>query len=231
MRYKILIVCIVFVLPVAAQENYTLFFEPEIKLEYRISSKYSHSFGIENRNFVYNDATYNFSIKHLEFSHTSEYALNSNQSLAVGIQYRFEKNFKPTEENEFRFLQAFEWGIDKTLFSMEQKIRTEQRFYSSTSKYRLRYELGLTFPLNRSNRALNNVEKNTVYIKAETETLFEIAKTQKPELEQRLSSVFGWQFGSSTGFEIGLQYRLADYTQNIGHELFLITGVEIELKR
>ncbi|WP_431134146.1 DUF2490 domain-containing protein [Psychroserpens mesophilus] len=202
-----------------AQESLTLFFEPEVEFNYNITSKYSHSFGIENRNYIYRMDDFQYQVKHLEFAHTSTYALNETQALSLGLQYRFEEHFIASEENEFRLLQAFEWASSSSQLNLKQELQTELRFFKSTTKYRLRYELGLKFPLSKTNN----------YIITETESLFEIAKTQKPELEQRLSLMHGWSFNPKTSLEIGLQYRLADYIQNSEHELFLVCSYEIDL--
>ena len=40
--------------------------------------------------------------------------------------------------------------------------------------------------------------------------------------------VFGWQF-QNYNLEVGAQYRLSDFTQEIGHELFFVTGLNISL--
>jgi len=207
---------------IIAQQNNTMFFEPEIGLEYRVNSKYKHSFNMENRNFIYQNADFEYQVKHLEFSHTSEFLLKENKSIGMGIQYRFEENFIDKEENEFRLLQEYSWNQLNANTALGQQLKNEQRFYNSTTKYRLRYEIKLKILLE-----YNNPE--AAYFKTETETLFEVAKTQKPEYEQRLSVLMGWQIHKKNNLEIGLQYRMADYTQNLGHELFLTTSFNVSL--
>ncbi|MGJ8594154.1 MAG: DUF2490 domain-containing protein [Aquaticitalea sp.] len=202
-----------------AQDNLTLFFEPEITLDYRVSTNYAQSLSIENRNFVYRNEDFSYDVKHLEIAHTSEFLLTENKTIGLGIQYRFEKNFEASEENEIRLVQEYSWDVEKTNFVASQTIKTEQRFYNSTTKYRVRYELGLKLPI--------GAEAN--YMSFETESLFELAKTQKPELEQRLDIGIGWRLQPKTNLEIGLQYRLSDYTQNLGHELFFVTSLDISL--
>lgn len=212
---------VLFAMPYAvAQQKYTMFFEPEINLEYNVSDNYAHSFGIENRNFIYRNSNFDYHIKHLEFAHTSTFLLNKNQDIGLGIQYRFEENFIDNEENEFRILQEYNWSnLNPT--TLNHRFRNEQRFFSSTTKYRFRYQIGLSIPL-------GNGDKKTSF-KTEAETLFEVAKTQKPEYEQRFSTLLEWQFQPKTNLEFGLQYRLANYTQNLGHELFLVTSFNVSI--
>jgi len=56
-----------------------------------------------------------------------------------------------------------------------------------------------------------------------------VLTTQYPEFEHRLSVVDGWEFSDEIAFELGLQYRLADFIPNFGHELFFFAGLEIVL--
>lgn len=205
-----------------SQDKPTLFFEPEIELAYKVSSFYSQSYSIENRNFIYQNSKFEYIVKHLEFAHSSSFSIKENQNISIGIQYRFEENFIETEENEFRLIQSYNWQSNPSKLDINQSLRSEQRFYNSTTKYRLRYEFGLKLFKGKLTHANS-------YLRMETESLFEISKTQKPELEQRLTSIYGLEFNKETSFEIGLQYRLANYTQNLGHEIFLITGLNLQL--
>ncbi|WP_432411729.1 DUF2490 domain-containing protein [Rasiella sp. SM2506] len=203
-----------------AQGNFTSFFEPEIELKYAVTERYTQSFGIENRNFIYRNTNTTYTVKQIDISHFSEFAIKENQSVAIGIQYRFEETFNKTEENELRFMQQWEWENRYSNFIVKNRVRNEQRVYASTTKYRIRYELGFKFPLQADQKT---------YFKTETEALFELAKTQKPEFEQRATAVYGFIVLPKTNLEVGLQYRLAEYTQTIGHEVFAILGVEISL--
>ena len=204
----------------SAQEKFTSFFEPEIEINYNVTPTYSHSFGIENRNVFYEDSHLGYGVKQIDVSHFSEFKLKENQAIGLGIQYRFENTFDGNEENELRFMQQFEWENVKLSYTIKSRLRSEQRLYASTTKYRLRYELGLAFPLT-----------TTTYLKTETETLFELANIQKPELEQRISAIYGFTIYTETDLEIGAQYRLADYTQDLGQQLFIVIGIAIDLNR
>jgi len=205
-----------------AQENFTAVFEPEVSFWYKVSPNYTHSFDIENRNFFYYDGRYNYQVKHLEISHSSILSLNERQAIELGLQYRFNENFIASEENEFRLFQAFQWSNNYETMSISHQFQNEQRIYASTTKFRGRYELALTFPFKDNSKSLQ-------YFKSETEALFEVAKTQKPEYEQRLSGLLGWKLSKTINFETGLQYRLGDYTQDLSHELFVVFATEIRL--
>lgn len=201
-----------------SQNDFTVFFEPEISIDYAVANRYSHSFSMENRNYIYKNNRFNFEGKQLEIVHFSIYEYNPGRSFGLGIQYRFKQTFKKTEEDELRLMQQYTWTHKNSNFKLKNRLRNEQRFYHSKTKYRLRYELGFTFYL----------YETPSYFKAETETLIAWSKLRKPEFEERITSVFGWQF-QNYNLEVGAQYRLSDFTQEIGHELFFVTGLNISL--
>lgn len=201
-----------------SQDDFTVFFEPEISIDYALTNRYSHSFSMENRNYIYKNNRFNFEGKQLEIAHLSIYEYNPGRSFGLGIQYRFKQTFNKTEEDELRVMQQYTWTYKNSNFKLKNRLRNEQRFYRTKTKYRLRYELGFTFYL----------YETPSYFKAETETLIAWSKLQKPEFEERISSVFGWQF-QNYNLEVGVQYRLSDFTQEIGHELFFVTGLNISL--
>lgn len=204
-----------------AQDNFRLLFQPKLNFDYDVSARYSHEFGIENRNFVYKNSEIDYNVKHIEIAHTSKFKLNENQVIGLGIQYRFQDNFEGSNENELRLIQRFGWNSKKSNFELSQEFKNEQRFYASTTKYRGRYEIALKFPLGNK----------PIYFLAETEALLELASSQKPEFEHRLSGIFGWELTNKTTFETGLQYRLSDYTQDLSHELFIVFGLDFQSKK
>jgi len=205
-----------------AQKVFNAFFEPEIELGYKVTDNYSHSFAFENRNKFYENGDSEYKILYIEFAHFSEYIFSEDYSIGLGIQYRFAENFKASEENELRFQQQFELSPKNNGSALKHRFRNEQRFYKSKIKYRLRYRLNANFDIGES-------FGTSTYIGADTEMLFELAQTQKPELEQRFSTVIGWVITPNTQLELGTQYRLADYTKELKHELFLVMGFEFKL--
>lgn len=200
-----------------SQHNFKSFFEPEIELGYQVGNQYFHSFNIENRNIIYESSQIQYMVKQIDLGHTSTYLINEQTALGIGIQYRFEDTFDDSEENELRLSQEVEWSSDHENFSLKNRLRNEFRLYDSTTKYRWRYEIGFKLPI---------INSQSSYLKLETESLLELATTQKPELEQRLTSLYGWSLSPSTGIEMGLQYRLANYTQDLGHEVFFVVGFD-----
>lgn len=205
-----------------AQEKFVGYFEPSVDLSYQVSSKYSHSFAIKKRTSIYRDSKAEYRIKQLDISHFSEYQLDPKYALGLGLQYRWKNVFDTDEENELRLQQQVVYTPEISKFKTSHRFRTEQRLYASITKHRFRYRLGYTIPIAEENAFIP-------YVKVNTEFLLEIAKTQKPEFEQRLEVGFGWSLTPKTKFEFGVEYQLADYTQNLNHEVFLMAGLDIKL--
>lgn len=222
MNRSILICCLLFTAVAGAQDNFIVFVQPQLSLKYRVSRNYEQEFTLENRNFLFKDSGWDARVKHVEFSHLSRYEYKYGRSFGVGLRYRFEGNFQSSRENEFRVLQQYTWKSNTARFAIKQRLRNEQRIFSSGTLYRFRYEFGLVFPIGE----LLNTD---MVLTAATESLLEVAHTQKPEWEQRLSLVFAGQLSVHTALKIGTQYRLGNYTQWEGHELFLLAGLAVEL--
>ncbi len=205
-----------------AQANFTGYFEPAVELSYKISPTYSHSFAIENRNVIYRNNETEYNVRQIDISHLSEYQWDAKYALGLGLQYRWENAFQTDEENELRLQQQVVYTSEASSFEASHRFRTEQRLYASVTKHRLRYQLGYTIPLARENPL-------RPYMKVESEGLFELASTQKPELEQRFGVGFGWLLTPKTTIKLGVEYQLADYLQDLNHEFFMLAEFGIQL--
>lgn len=205
-----------------AQNNFTGYFEPAIEVSYQVSPKYSHSFGVENRNYIYRRYEMAYNVKQIDMSHFSEYRWRPQYAIGLGLQYRLENAFEDDEENEFRIQEQVVYTPKTLGFEVSHRLRAEQLLYASLGKHRFRYQLGYQFPLAKENMT-------QPYINVSTESLLELAKTQKPEFEQRFEVSFGWMLNAKTTLQLGVEYQLADYVQDLNHELFLNAELGIAL--
>lgn len=207
-----------------AQEKLYGFFEPFITLEYDVNDKLSQEFTLENRTIWYDKENVTFEIKQFDLAHFSKLKLNDENELAAGIQYRFRENFGRDEENELRFTEEYTFSAKPKATEFKHRLRAEQRFTSSETSHRFRYNLAI-------NRSFNGTEikKGNTYVIGDMETLLTIAKTNKPEYEQRLGAGVGWALSDHLKIEIVTEYRLSDFTRNLVHELYLVTGMKISL--
>ncbi|MBJ7882839.1 DUF2490 domain-containing protein [Gelidibacter salicanalis] len=221
-RFLILSIMILFSVKGQSQDKFKGYFEPAIDLSYQVNPKYGLSFGVENRNVIYSDKNMQYTVKQIDLSHFSEYQWHSKYAFGLGVQYRIEHAFDVDEESELRFQEQIVYTPERSGFETDHRVRIEQRLYASVTKHRFRYQLGYTIPLAQK-------QANEPYLKFDTESLLEIAKTQKPELEQRLGVGLGWFVSSKTTLQFGVEYQLENYTQQLNHELFLLAELGIEL--
>lgn len=207
-----------------AQENFKGYYEPYIALEYDVTENYSHGFTVEERTIWYADESFTIDVKQLDLSHFSKMGLDDKNALAVGLQYRFEENFVTGEENELRFTEEYTYTSQPNAIEFEHRLRTEQRITSSSTSHRFRYNFAIT----RSFKG-PKIDTRQAYIIGDLETLLTVANTTKPEYEQRIGAGVGLVLSDSIKLELVTEYRLVDFTQNLGHELFLVTGMKFTL--
>lgn len=207
-----------------AQKNFKGYYEPFIELGYNVTENYSHEFGVEERTIWYDNGSFKVDVKQIDLSHFSTLAMDDKNELAVGIQYRFEENFEPGEENELRLTEEYTYSIQPKIMEFEHRLRVEQRFTSSATSHRFRYNFAIA-------RALKGpeTERGEAYLLADMETLLTVAKTSKPEYEQRIGVGVGWVLTDYMEIELLTEYRLDNFTQDLGHELFFVTGLNFTL--
>lgn len=207
-----------------AQENFKGYYEPYIILEYDVTDNYSHEFTVEERKVLYDNEAFIVDVMQLDLSHFSTIALDDKNEVAVGVQYRFEENFEPGEENELRFTEEYKYSIQPKATEFDHRFRTEQRITSSATSHRFRYNFAVTRGFNGS-----KIDIGEAYIIGDLETLLTVANTAKPKYEQRIGAGVGLVFSDSIKLELVTEYRLDDFTQDLGHEFFLVTGMKFTL--
>lgn len=142
----------------------------------------------------------------------------------MGIQYRFEENFGGNDENELRFNEEYKYKIKTQTTKIQHRVRTEQRIAGSLTSHRFRYKFGIT----RSLKA-NEINTGGIYFIGNLETLLTVSEAFGPEYEQRIAAGIGWPLNDFAELELVTDYRLDDFTQNLGHELFFVAGISFKL--
>ena len=206
------------------QEKFNGFYEPYIKLDYDVSKKFSQEFILEERTIWYDDQSFKFQVKQIDIAHFSKLKLSDKNTVAFGIQYRFRENFDKDKENELRFTEEYTYTTKPKATEFEHRVRAEQRITSSETSHRFRYN----FAVNRSFNG-TEIKKGNAYIIGDLETLLTVAKTSKPEYEQRIGAGVGFAVSDLMKIELVTEYRLSDFTQNLVHELYFVTGLKISL--
>jgi len=204
---------------ITGQNNFTGYWEPEVAVNYKVATNYSHNFSLDMRNYGYRMNDLQLRTRHMDIVHFSKLDIGNEQSLAFGIQYRFRDSFEKGRQNELRFTQQYNTTYQSGNIRFGDRLRAEQRITSNRTIHRFRYRFALDFALQGE-----KLDVGEPYFVASTESLLSVAKAQGPEWDQRLTTAIGWLLSGQAKFQTGLEYRIEDYTQNTENVLFLITS-------
>ena len=75
----------------------------------------------------------------------------------------------------------------------------------------------------------SKIKTGVGYIIGDLETLLTFFEGFKPEYEQRIGAGVGLALSDLVKIELVTEYRLNDFTQNLGNELYVVTGLMIAL--
>nr|WP_298996812.1 DUF2490 domain-containing protein [uncultured Allomuricauda sp.] len=207
-----------------AQENVTGFWQPQAALNYDVSPTYGHNFSIAYRSFFLRDEDFNFRSRQLDLVHFSKLVIKENQSVALGIQYRFRDIFEDAS-NELRLTQQFNFTYRPITIRYGHRFRSEQRITTNLTTHRFRYRFAIDFPL--KGQKLNLGEP---YFAGSAEQLLSVAKGESSQYDFRLSGQIGWQLEKGFKFQMGVEYRFEEYTApEIQHVIFLLTSVQLSI--
>ncbi len=208
---------------VHCQDDFTGYFEPDISLNYEVSKNYGHNFKVSQRSYLYED-DFGFRARQLDFSHFSSLKIGFDQSIALGIQYRFREVFENNQENELRFTQQYNIKKQRGAVRFGNRLRFEQRINPSLTIHRFRYRFALDFPLHGE-----KLDIGEAYFIVSTESLVSVAKSKYPEYDQRVTVNVGWLLKEKTKIQTGLEYRVEDYTNDSKNVLFATTSLVLNL--
>ncbi len=86
--------------------------------------------------------------------------------------------------------------------------------------HRLRYDIEYTVPMNQN-----------FSVGLGTEALYAISSELKPEVGQRFSIGLETTYFHNLELGLGLEYRMENYTHNLSHEFFIISGFTLKLRK
>lgn len=209
---------------IQGQENLTGFWQPQMGLGYQLSEEYAHNFSVASRFFVVEEGQANFSNRQIDLAHFSNYKIRENQSLALGIQYRFRENFDGGA-NELRLTQQYNQRSRPFIIRFGHRLRSEQRITKVRTTHRFRYRFALDFPLQGE-----KLDVGEAYLVAAAEPLLSIARGRKPEYDGRISAQIGWQLQKDLKIQFGTEYRMEDFTHALPeHVFFILSSVQLTL--
>ncbi len=219
-----LLALILFPLWIQAQENLTIYLEPQTSFNYKVAGNYHHNFAFSNRSYLFRNENFQLKVRQLDIVHFSSLKIRDNQSIGFGIQYRFREAFENDRSNELRLTQQYNITHKYRNLRFGDRFRAEQRFTQSATVHRFRYRLALDFPLQGV-----QLDIGEPYFIVSTESLLSVAKGSKPEYDQRVTAHLGWLLSPKTKLQLGSEYRFENYTQNTENVLFFLTGLILSL--
>lgn len=223
-RILLLLLGLFYIENLFAQENLTAYIQPKIALNYEVTNSYKHNFSLSKRSYIFKDKTSVFRVRQLDFVHFSNLKIKYNQSIALGIQYRFRENFEDNEQNELRLTQQYNFTFKPRSLRYGHRFRSEQRITSDLTIYRFRYRFTVDFALQGE-----KLDIGEAYFVGNLETLLNVAKSNLPEYDQRFTANLGWLLAEKTKLQTGLEYRFEDYTHKTSNVFFVLTSLILAL--
>ena len=214
---------IVWVQGLRGQENFVLYTEPNVAINYDVATNYSHNFEFANRSYLY-DEELQLKVRQFEISHFSKLNIGFDQSIAMGVKYRWREHFENDKENELRLTEQYNITNRNGSLRLGNRFRVEQRINPSVTTHRFRYRFALDTPLSGE-----KLDVGEAYFVISTEALLSAAKSQKPEFDQRLTSQIGWLVNPETKLQTGLEYRIENYGQEPAYVMLLLASLVFSL--
>lgn len=206
-----------------SQGQIVAFWEPQVALNYKVTSTYSHNFSVVNRNYVYESHEVKLRTRHFEIAHFSTLKVRDNQSLSLGTMYRFRNIFEEEKNNELRLTEQYNLTHGSYRFRFGHRIRSEQRLANDLFIQRFRYRFTLDLPLQGE-----KLDIGESFLVGSTESVLSVS-SNRPSYDQRVSLAIGMLLKDKVTFQTGFEYRVEDYTHENNNVLFLNSSLVFSL--
>ncbi len=205
---------------ILAQDNTTVFWQPQAAITYNVSDNYSHNFGLANRNFLLNAGTEEFRVRQVDLNHFSKWTIKDNQSISLGLLWRNSKIFDEDRANEVRFTEQYNIVYRPINVRYAHRLRAEQRIFSDLTIHRFRYRFGIDFPLQGQ-----KLDVGEAYSLWSVEGISNVAAGRESLYSARLRGGLGWRYGQKSRLQFAMEYRLVNFTRSSFHVFLLETAL------
>jgi len=217
-RFVIITGLILFGLQLMAQGRYQAGLMPSINYSAGIGDGWKLNFKAESRQrFILGtfgesgETGYKYILTDLAAVASKKVGLNN--SLAGGYQLRIREG-----ELIHRLIQQFSVLHRFDNFRLAQRFAADQSFFENGKmELRLRYRLSSEFPLNGQ-----TVDPGEFYLKINNEYLNAFYNSNY-DLEIRVAPMAGYEFTDQNKLEVGLDYRVSGFINNVSRNNFWIT--------
>ena len=202
-----------------SQNSNSYFYENEFDFTLPLKGKWYMDFGLGSRGMLQErnagKIISGYQHEHLEIKQFATYQARESLGLSLGTQYRFRELFDTSREDEFRLTEQVE--IQPANSPLSHRFRLEQRFREHII-HRLRYDIEYTVRMNQN-----------FSLGLGTEALYAMASRVRPEAEQRISFSLENSYFPDLELGLSLEYRMENYTRDLAHEFFIISGLTLNL--
>ncbi|NRD18892.1 DUF2490 domain-containing protein [Winogradskyella eckloniae] len=208
----------VFVFNLNSQNNFEGLGETAFNINHKVNQNYKANFSVKGRYYFYKDDTFSFVNRQIDLVHFSTLALDHNQSISLGIQYRIRESIDG-EHDEIRLVQQYNFTTKTHAIRFGHRARIEQRYFKNLTQFRTRYRFALDFPLNG-----DTLDYGERYLVASTEALLSMSSKFKPEIDHRTTVQMGWLISQKSKLQFGLEYRLEAFNINTEQKFYVLTS-------
>ncbi len=151
------------------------------------------------------------------------YNLNPNNNLLIGYAFIHSENYvigltEKTSINEHRIFQQYIAKHKLSRFYIQHRLRFEERFFTTDTKFRGRYFLGLNIPFTKK-----TMEKNALYLSAYNEIFL---NTQTPNFDRnRLYGALGFVLAKNLKFELGMMTQFLQTKNRTQFQIVLFNTI------
>ena len=207
-----------------SQDSFTGYWQPGVSINYKVAPGYQHNFSVTNRSYIYQNEDWELSARQLDLAHFSNWKFLDNQSLGLGLQYRFRKWFEADRGNELRLTQQYNITFRPRATRFGHRARTEQRIFNNGTIHRFRYRFAVDRPLSGE-----KLDIGEPYLVGTSETLLSVGAGIVPEYDLRFGLNMGWLLSDRGKIQAGLEYRIEDFTGFGNDILFVNTTLVLTL--
>lgn len=190
-------------LALMGQSDMHLKWEPKLAFSANINERWSYNLQAGGLHFLDNLS------RQSEGQHTERvdaraflsYSFFRKRKLSVGYMYRKTQPFEENPGYEHRLSTLYSFQNYAQAWRLGHRIMAEQRWRSSSNQFRMRYRFSGDVPLQGQ-----KLDVNEFYFLASNELVL-AADSESYSLENRFTSLLGWQMSESIKLELGAEYR------------------------
>jgi len=204
-----------------AQSLPSIRWEPALSVTKKIDSRWSYNLTLRARQRLteYGEGNSNFRTDRWDIIGFGTYSLFNGKKLGLGYLYRTYDPFEPQSGKEHRLTQQFAFITNIRGYRIGNKFLIEERIRSFDYMTRLRYGIGIDFPLQGE-----KLDPNEFYVIAGNELVYAFNGTMN-QLENRFHLGAGWLLQNDQKIQITAESRYNDIISDSRNHIIQIKSI------